>query len=132
MLLIQILIVSFSLFALTRTFLRFRKRAFGLIEFILWSGFWASVGVFVLAPGITQWLARILGVGRGADAVFYLGLVGLSYGFFRLYLTTRHQEREITVLVRKLALKQAEQEDSQRKAAAVPHENEQGDSAGVH
>lgn len=69
MLLIQILIVSFALYAFTRALLRFRKRAINLSEFLLWGGFWLCVGVCVLTPGITQWCADLLGVGRGADAV---------------------------------------------------------------
>ncbi len=108
MLLIQILIVSFALYAFTRALLRFRKRAINLSEFLLWGGFWLCVGVCVLTPGITQWCADLLGVGRGADAVFYLGIVGLSYATFRSYLRTRRLEQEITELVRKLALRQAD------------------------
>ncbi len=107
MLIIQVLIVAFALYALTRAFLRFRKGIISVTEFFVWGCFWIAVGVCVLAPGITQWFAGILGVGRGADAVFYLGLVGLSYAFFRSYLRMRHLEQQITLLVRKLALKDA-------------------------
>ena len=45
---IQILIVLFVLYALTRTLWRFRSRMIGLGEWVLWSGFWAAVGVCVL------------------------------------------------------------------------------------
>ncbi|PYI99833.1 MAG: hypothetical protein DME25_22075 [Verrucomicrobia bacterium] len=110
-LIIQILIVSFVVYALTRTVLRFRRGTISLGELALWSCFWIAGGVCVLAPGITQWFAGILGVGRGADAVFYLGLVGLSYAFFRLYLRIRHAEQQLTLLVRQLALKEAERQD---------------------
>ena len=109
--LIQVLIGSFSLYALVRTFLRFRKRSIGLMELVLWSCFWAAVGVCVMLPDITQWFARILGVGRGADAVFYFSIVALSYAFFRLYLRSRHLEQQLTLLVRKLALEKRIDED---------------------
>jgi|SRR6185369_9081141 len=109
MLIIQLLIVLFALHALTRTFLRFRHGTIGLTEWIIWSGFWLAVGICVLEPGITQSFARILGVGRGADAVFYLGLVGLSYAYFRLYVRSRHQDQQITLLVRRLALREADE-----------------------
>lgn len=111
MLIIQILIVLFSVYAITRTFLRFRSRAIGLRELVLWCLFWVAGGVCVLAPGITQWFAGILGVGRGADAVFYLGLVGMSYAFFRLYVRTVRLEQQLTQLVRKLALKEGQQQN---------------------
>jgi len=112
MLIIQILLVAFALYALTRTFLRFRHGTIGLMEMVLWNAFWAAVAICVLAPGITQWFAHLLGVGRGADAVFYLGLVGLSYAFFRVYVRTRHLEQQLTLLVRQLALKEAEEQPS--------------------
>jgi hypothetical protein len=106
LLLIQIVVVLFALYAAGRAVGRFRRSTIGLSELLLWLGFWAAAGVLVLVPEITQRLAGVLGVGRGADAVFYLSLVGLSYAFFRLYLRLRQLEQQITVLVRKLALQQ--------------------------
>ncbi len=104
MLLIQILIVLFAVYAFGRVWLRYRSRAISSGEFVLWGLFWILVGGLVLMPGVTQQFAHLLGVGRGADAVFYLGLVTLSYAFFRLYLKTRDLEHQITELVRQLAL----------------------------
>jgi hypothetical protein len=111
MLLIQVLIVGFALYALGRTLMRFRRHTIALGELLLWSGFWAAVGVFVMAPGITQWFAGILGVGRGADAVFYVSIVALSYAFFRIYLRSRQLEQQLTLLVRKLAIEKHKAED---------------------
>jgi hypothetical protein len=109
-LIIQILIAVFALYAITRTFLRYRKGNISLTETLVWSCFWIVVGLLALKPDITQKFAKILGVGRGADAVFYVSLLGLSYAFFRLYLKNRHTEQQITKLVRELALKEAERE----------------------
>lgn len=111
MLLIQILIVLFAIYALARTFVRFRKRTIALGELLLWSSFWFAVGLFVMAPGITQWFARLLGVGRGADAVFYVSIVALSYAFFRVYIRSRHLEQQLTLLVRRLALEKRKAEE---------------------
>jgi hypothetical protein len=111
MLIIQILIVLFAVYAIMRTFFRFRRGGIGLSEVLLWTCFWLAGAVCVLYPGITQWFAGILGVGRGADAVFYLGLVGLSYAFFKVYLRIRQAEQQLTLLVRRLALKEAEHEE---------------------
>jgi small membrane protein len=107
MLIIQVLVVLFALYALSRTVRRFRQRVIGLGELGLWSCFWIAAGVLVLKPEITQWVAGLLGVGRGADAMFYIGLIGLSYAFFRIYLRTRNLEQQITGLVRKLAIEGA-------------------------
>ncbi len=111
--LIQFLIGSFALYALVRTFNRFRRRTIALGELLLWSCFWIAVGAGVMMPNLTQWFAKYLGVGRGADAVFYVSIVGLSYAFFRLYLRSRHLEQQLTLLVRKLALENRRAEDAQ-------------------
>lgn len=106
LILIQVVVVVFAAYAAARSVSRFRRRTIGLGELIVWLGFWAAVGLCVLVPQLIQRFAQVLGVGRGADAVFYLSLVGLSYAFFRLYLRTRHMEQQLTMLVRKLALKE--------------------------
>lgn len=105
---IQLLFVLFAIFVLSRIVVRFRLHTIGLKELIWGICFWSAVVICVMVPGITQWFARILGVGRGADAVFYFGLVGLSYAMFRLYFRCRHLEHQMTALVRELALKEAQ------------------------
>jgi len=104
MLPIQVIIVLFALFTLTRVVRRFHEREISLGGFLAWTAFWTGVGVLVLAPVATKWLARLLGVGRGADAVFYVTLVALCYFCFRLQLKTRDLEHQITQLVRRLAI----------------------------
>ena len=113
MLLIQVLTVLFAVFALTRVVSRFRRRVIGISEFLFWGGFWIAVSVLVTDPAVTQWFAKILGVGRGADAVFYVTLVALCYGLFRLQLKIRTQQHEITQLVRKLAIVEARKNERQ-------------------
>ncbi len=107
LILIQVVVVLFAAYAASRSVGRFRKRTIGLGELALWLAFWAAVGGCVLVPNIVQRFALLMGVGRGADAVFYLSFVAMSYAFFRLYMRTRHLEQQLTVLVRKLALKEA-------------------------
>jgi hypothetical protein len=104
MMAIQILVVLFAIFAWTRVLARFRKATIGLGEFALWTGVWLVAIIGVLLPQTTQWLADLLGVGRGADAVFYVTIVVLFYIAFRLHLKIRGLEHQITDLVRKLAL----------------------------
>jgi small membrane protein len=109
LLLIQVVVVLFSLYAATRALARYRKRTIGWGGLVFWILFWLAAAVCVLVPDLTQRFARVLGVGRGADAVFYVSLVGLSYAFFRLYLRIRLLEQELTLLVRRLAIKEAEE-----------------------
>lgn len=111
MLTIQLLFVAFAVYVMTRIIVRFRQHTIGLRELAFGVCFWAAVAVCVIVPGITQWFAGILGVGRGADVVFYVGMVGLSYASFRLYFRCRRLEHQLAILVRKLALKEASEED---------------------
>lgn len=108
MLLIQILIVGFVVLTIGRLWARFRRRTISIAELMIWTGFWLAVAVVVLEPNLTWGLARLLGVGRGVDAVLYLAMVGLSYALFREYLHIRRVEQQLTQLVRQLALAQVE------------------------
>ena len=114
---IQILLVLFSLYALTRGIVHYRRRAMGLGDFALWVAFWTAVAGVVVVPQATQWVAGILGVGRGADAALYLAVIGLSYVCFKLYLKGLEHERQITALVRQLALRDAGEREQDRKAS---------------
>lgn len=106
MLLIQVLMVLFAVFTMTRVLRQFHRRDIRLGECLAWTAFWAAAGILVLVPDVTQWFAHLLGVGRGADAVFYVTLVALCYFCFRLHLKTRDLDQQMTHLVRKLALEQ--------------------------
>ena len=104
---ILVLIVGMALYAIIKATLRFRSGTIGRTELVLWIAFWAATGICVVDPALTELIARVLGVGRGADAVFYVSIVGLSYAFFRLYMRTRHLDHQLTDLVRRLALADA-------------------------
>ena len=85
--------VLFAAYALAKAVGHYRRGAIGLSHLAGWVAFWAAVGGVVLMPQITQWFAGILGVGRGADATFYIAVVGLSYAYFKLYLKSLEQDR---------------------------------------
>lgn len=117
MLMIQLIIVVFCLIAAVRSAARYRTGAVSIGECLIWIIFWLSGAAVVLMPQATQILAKFLGVGRGADAVFYLGLVGLSYGLFRIYFKIRSLEQQLTQLVRKLALEKLNTPDKTQAAS---------------
>ena len=68
-----------------------------------------AVGIlFVLFPPLTNRLAHVLGVGRGADLFLYLAMSCGSLLLFNLYLRLRSLELRQVELVRQLALQQYE------------------------
>jgi hypothetical protein len=64
--------------------------------------------VFVVAPEVSTEIANHLGVGRGADLVFYvLSLVTLT-AIFNLHLRARAASEVVTSLARAMAITNAE------------------------
>ena len=61
----------------------------------------------VLFPDITTVAAQFVGVGRGADLVFYLSIVGGGFFLVLLYGKLLRQEQVITKLIRAVAIANA-------------------------
>ena len=60
--------------------------------------------VLTLFPNSTTAMAHLLGIGRGADLLLYLLVIGTSVGFLVMYVKLRVVRRELTLLVRKIAV----------------------------
>ena len=101
---IQIVIIIFALFALSRVFLRFKDNKLTRNEFIFWIVIWVAVIIVSIIPSITGVLSQKLGIGRGIDLLIYLSIIVLFYLMFRLYVKLESVEKEITALVRRVAL----------------------------
>lgn len=114
MYIIQLILIIFFLFALSRVVMRWRAKELSLGALILWSVFWIVAGIVVVTPNITFYFARLVGIGRGADLVVYISLALLFFIVFRLMVTVERQKREITKLTRVIALSQSESSDSAR------------------
>lgn len=103
--LVKILFTAFALFAWSRAIIRFYSKDLNLKELVFWSVLWIAMIVLVFLPGKTNFLAKVLGMERGNDAMFFLGIIALFYALYRLYVKSNEQEKEITKLVRALALR---------------------------
>lgn len=68
---------------------------------------WGIGAAAVLAPESVSAVARRLGIGRGADLVLYLFILATVAGFMVIYTRLRRLRRDITRLVRELALRDA-------------------------
>ena len=73
----------------------------------VWVLIWLLAGVAVVWPGLTGRLARSLGIGRGADLVLYCTVVVMMIGFMMVYVRLRRVRRDLTLLVRQLAIENA-------------------------
>ncbi len=100
--LIQIILVPFLLLTTTMYFAQFRSRLFDRLIVVAIG----ALGVLmILAPDLANQLAHLVGVGRGADLVMYLGLTGLAFLGIVLYSKLRELERKLTIIARTEAIK---------------------------
>ncbi|UCC31455.1 MAG: DUF2304 domain-containing protein [Phycisphaerales bacterium] len=74
---------------------------------LLWALLWLVAGVAIMWPGVTKVIANALGIGRGADLVLYCAVVVMMLGFLMVYVRLRRIRREMTLLVRELAMRDA-------------------------
>ena len=107
MTILQILLILFALFAWSRAFLRMRGKNISIGEFFFWSLIWIAVILVGIFPNIIIVLSTFVGIGRGVDLVLYTSIVLLFYLMFRLYVKIDTQAKEMTKLVRELAIKNA-------------------------
>jgi len=79
-------------------------------EGFVWGFLCLAAGIATLWPSITAEIAEALGIGRGADLVFYCAVGVMMIGFWMTYLRMRHLRHEITSLVRHIAILEAERD----------------------
>ena len=83
-----------------------RRAAFG------WTLLWIAAAAAIARPSLTVTVARFLGIGRGADLVFYCAILGMLIALFLIYVRFKRLEREITTNVRHLAIRDAEEDET--------------------
>jgi len=105
MILIQILLVAFALFAFSRVFLRFKDKKMTVNEFIFWTLIWLGAAVIVILPNSLGYISKLLGISRPVDVIIYLSIAVMFYLIFKLYIKIETAEQEITKIVRERAIK---------------------------
>ncbi|WP_461866630.1 DUF2304 family protein [Thermococcus sp.] len=95
---------------------KYGKGEFEWKDLIFWEGLLLVVLVIAVFPiEIAIEIKRLLGLGRGLDALFVVA-IGLAYlMIFRMYLVIDRTEREITELTRKIAIEFEEINESLRR-----------------
>ncbi len=102
---IQILIVAFAVLVISRIVLSFKNGKIAIKGMLMWLGLWIALLIVVLSPQITGFLAKILGVWRGTDAVVYLSIVLIFYLIFRIFVKLEKIDSDLTTIARKIALR---------------------------
>jgi len=100
-------------------FVRLRKKTMDRIIVLL---FLLAGVVLVAAPDLSSAIAQTVGVGRGADLVLYLGLLGLSFVCLLLYARLRDMEASLSELVRSIAMQNARIPESDAPESQEPED----------
>ena len=100
---ISIIVLVFSIFAISRAIARFKEGEMSIREFIFWSALWIVVVILSLVPDFASQISRVFGIERGADLAIYVGMILLFYLIFRLYVKIENVQHDLTKIVRELA-----------------------------
>jgi hypothetical protein len=103
--LIQAILLLFIIYAVIKVALRYKDKIISLQEFVLWTIFWFMVGFVVILPETTSLVANYVGVGRGVDLVIYISILILFYSVFRVLVRLDKIDKDVTKIVRNIALK---------------------------
>ena len=101
----QIIFIIFSLFAFSRVFVNIKDKNLRGKEAFFWLIFWGVAIIILLYPGVSTIISEFLGIDRGVDLITYSGLILLAYMIFRLYAKQTKTERNITRIVRTIAIR---------------------------
>jgi hypothetical protein len=104
----KILLIAFALFALTITIKQYKARKVSLYWFISWTLLWLFVIVVALIPQATDPIAQLVGIEKGADLLVYIAIVVIAYSLYRVLVKLEKIQKEITQIVREVAIKRAE------------------------
>ena len=105
---IQIIGLLFGLFMIYYTFLSLKRKEFRKGEFMVWAVMWALFLVVTLFPKILDPIIASLNVSRRLDFLIIVGFLFLIGLGFSTYIVARRNRKKIEIIVRKIALKEAE------------------------
>ena len=97
---IQVLLITGVLVIFLYYMFRVRNAFFDLLVLALFSGL---AVFFILFPDKTNDIARFMGVGRGADLLFYICILFFLFIILKLFARIRRLEKTLTDLVRRQA-----------------------------
>lgn len=104
---IQIVLILFILFAISRVYLRAREKIISIQVAFFWTLIWIGAFIIIVLPDTTTRLASYFGVGRGVDVIVYISLALLFYLVFRIFVMIEDIRHEITSLIRIIALQKS-------------------------
>ncbi|MBI2050282.1 MAG: DUF2304 family protein [Parcubacteria group bacterium] len=105
--LIQVVTIIVVLFLITRVGAKLKRREITFREAVFWALLWFGVGMVALYPQLADRVASYIGLqtATGIDLVVYIAVALAFYLIFRLFVHIERVERDITKIVRHVAMK---------------------------
>jgi len=103
-------LIIFALFAISRNYNQYKRERVSFYWLISWTIFWFVVIAVALAPQSTDIIAEFVGVEKGADLIVYTAVTLLSYALYRVLVRQEQLQRELTGLVRQIAILEAKKQ----------------------
>lgn len=104
---IQIVVtIGVVLFILPNIYSSYKKKNLTTFGALLWLFFWLVGLVIIWFPELIGLIGEFMGVERSIDALVYIAIVYLLYASLRQKISINELSKEITLLSRKLALKE--------------------------
>ncbi|MEY2795115.1 MAG: hypothetical protein RIR10_831 [Planctomycetota bacterium] len=107
----QIFLLSVLSLGIATVFLLAWRRAMPRLAAAVIVAVLAGGIVFAIKPELTTAIAHRLGIARGTDLLLYILILAVVYGFIAIYLKLRRVRRELTLLVREIAIREAVRND---------------------
>lgn len=102
----QIIALIIIAWFLARLYWQKQKNLISLNEFVFWLIFWLLAALLIICLKFIDKLVAYLGFsGTGIEVLLYLGMAALFYFIFRLRLKLEKIEKDITAIVKNIALK---------------------------
>lgn len=97
-------IIIFAFVVILRTYGQYKKEFVSRYWLLAFSLVWVAICVAAIIPHVTDDIAHVVGIERGADMFVYSAVLVLLYAVYRLFVRTQRMHEEITELVRQIAL----------------------------
>ena len=107
---IQIIVtIGIILLVFPTIYSAYKRKSISLFALIIWFIFWIAGLTIIWNPSIMVKISNFMGIARGIDTIVYLSIIFLFYMIFTQKIRMNEMKREMTQLVRKLAIKDIEE-----------------------
>lgn len=105
----RIILLVIGGFLLLSTWFAMAKGKTSLGGALRWSVVWSALCYLAINPKITNQIARSVGIDSGRFLVLYCAVIVLACGIVIVYARTMRLSREITLLVREVAIQREDE-----------------------